>query len=738
MRSLFGYSDKISVRPGERISFFVSSLKGLSYTADIVRLVCGDDSPSGPGFKETPVPTDIDGEYPGRAQPMHDGSYVIVPPTQALSALTSFTLQTMVWPTTPGCGRQALLGTWCEQTAAGVGLFIDEAGALEVRVGAGSGAFESLSTGTPLVGRQWYAAAASFDAASGELRLMARPLDVGPGVGETVSSSKTVSIEPAHPEPVPLLIAARAQSPGATLVGAHFNGKLDRPRVARRALSATEIGELESPTIPDGLIDVVVACWDFSRELSGVKVIDLSAGKLHGTTVNMPARGVRGHNWTGSEHCWRHAPQEYGAIHFHDDDLYDAGWQTDFTLTIPQAMRSGVYCARLIGGEDEDRIPFFVRPPAGKKTSDVVLLISTATYMAYANIQFAMNSIFAEPKGGAITVLGPDDVFLQENPEYGLSLYDKHTDETGVCYTSRLRPIFNMRPKSGLWSFNADTHVTDWLEAIGQDYDVVTDEDLHHEGLSALVPYRVVVTGAHPEYWSTDMWEAMVGYQGQGGRLMYLGGNGFYWRIAYHDTLPGVLELRRAEGGMRYQSTEPGEYYQSFNGELGGLWRRVGAPPNTLVGVGTVATGFDSASYYRRMPDSHDPRAAFIFDGIGEDELIGDFGALSGGAAGIELDAASRKLGTPPHVLVVARSECHSQLYYLCPEETPFHHPVMNGAENDRVRADMVFYETPAGGGVFSTGSISWCASLAHLGYDNNVARLTGNVLRRFLEPEEL
>ncbi len=50
---------------------------------------------------------------------------------------------------------------------------------------------------------------------------------------------------------------------------------------------------------------------------------------------------------------------------------------------------------------------------------------------------------------------------------------------------------------------------------------------------------------------------------------------------------------------MRYQQSEPGEYYQSFNGELGGLWRRLGAPPNTLVGSGTVATGFDSASYYR-------------------------------------------------------------------------------------------------------------------------------------------
>ncbi len=42
------------------------------------------------------------------------------------------------------------------------------------------------------------------------------------------------------------------------------------------------------------------------------------------------------------------------------------------------------------------------------------------------------------------------------------------------------------------------------------------------------------------------------------------------------------------------------------------------------------------------------------------------------------------------------------------------------------------------GGGVFTTGSIAWCAALAHNGYDNNVARITGNVLRRFLDPDPL
>ena len=69
---------------------------------------------------------------------------------------------------------------------------------------------------------------------------------------------------------------------------------------------------------------------------------------------------------------------------------------------------------------------------------------------------------------------------------------------------------------------------------------------------------------------------ALEAYVRGGGRLMYLGGNGFYWRIAHHPTRPGVIEVRRAEGGVRAWAAEPGEYHHSFTGEYGGLWRRNG------------------------------------------------------------------------------------------------------------------------------------------------------------------
>ncbi len=49
-----------------------------------------------------------------------------------------------------------------------------------------------------------------------------------------------------------------------------------------------------------------------------------------------------------------------------------------------------------------------------------------------------------------------------------------------------------------------------------------------------------------------------------------------------------------------------------------------------------------------------------------------------------------------------------------------------------------MYFTTPGDGAVFSKSSISWCGSLSHDGYDNNVSRITANVLRAFANEERL
>jgi N,N-dimethylformamidase len=50
------------------------------------------------------------------------------------------------------------------------------------------------------------------------------------------------------------------------------------------------------------------------------------------------------------------------------------------------------------------------------------------------------------------------------------------------------------------------------------------------------------------------------------------------------------------------------------------------------------------------------------------------------------------------------------------------------------IRADMTYIEKAAGGAVFSVGSITYCGSLPINDFDNDVSRLTFNVVNRLGE----
>jgi len=737
MNAIIGYCDPFCAAPGEPVRFMVSCDGVASYRTEIVRLICADDSPGGPGYKEECIATALDDSYPGVYQAIHPGSWMYVAPCADLDALTSFSVQAFIWPSTPEKGRQGVITRWSDSGSTGFGLFVDAAGCAAFTLGDAAGNTATLSTGARFLPRQWYLVAASYDADTHVARVVQRPLKSFPGIADSGEASETVTLGAVHAPGVPLAIAAFGGDPipgePPTAV-AHFNGKIDRPRFARRTLSPNEMTALTESDIPSYLESAVVAAWDFARDMSSTKAHDLSRNELHGTLNNFPTRAVTGHNWTGEAMSWRDAPDHYGAIHFHDDDICDAGWQVSFTLDVPEKARSGIYAARLASGGVEEYIPFCVRPPRGTTSANIAFLVPTATYMAYANYVSWADLPVAEKLFSALWVAEDADLFINEHREFGASTYDSHLDGSGICHGSRLRPMLNLRPKRRqLWNLNADTHITDWLEALGFPYDVITDEDLHREGLDILSPYRAVVTGTHPEYYSREMLDALEGYTASGGRLVYTGGNGFYWRIAFHPETTGIVEVRRCNG-TRNWIARPGEHYHAFDGQFGGTWRELGRTPNRLVGVGFASEGFDYSTHYVRQPDSFEPRAAFIFEGIGKNEHIGNFGSVGGGASGIEIDRADQALGTPPHALVLASSDGHSNNYLVVLEDIPLNYPGTGGAESPLVRADLVFFETAEGGAVFSTGSIAWAASLAHNDYNNNVSRITENVLRRFLD----
>ncbi len=706
--ALIGYTDRISVRSGEKISFKVSSAGPNPYHATLVRIVRGDPNPGGPPPKFEDMSDLFDGRFASRIQHAWPGSYGLVGGAKDLKLPASLQVEALIWPTLPEDGPQTVISHRDPATGAGFALVLTPDG-MALETGA-----DRVVVGKKLRSRTWYRVWASADPETGRLRVGQQPLARAFGTDDEGEAGGMAS-SPALETAAPVMIGAEPAT--------------DRP--AQRCFN----GKIEAPCIQG------FAAWDFTRRMDSMEIEDTGPNALHGKLINLPTRAMKGSAWTGAERDWRRAPHHYAAIHFHDDDLHDCGWLDDFSFIVPKEMKSGIYGMQLTCGTNRDIIPFFVRPQVGKPQAKVCYLASTFTYQVYSNFSRGMfdEAFRKRVADWKAYPHNPDD-----HGDYGLSTYNHHRDGSGVAYSSRLRPLLTWRPNflsfndeagSGLRHLPADTHLTGWLDRMGVAFDVVTDHDLDEKGVELLASYKVVLTGSHPEYHTAGTLDALQAYTEAGGRLMYLGGNGFYWRVAQSPKVPGAIEVRRTEGGIRTWAAEPGEYYHAFDGAYGGLWRRSDRPPNRLCGIGFSSQGTFVGDSYRQSPAARDNTHAWVFEGV-KDELFGGYGFSGGGAAGFELDRLDHRLGSPLNAVVLASSEGHDRKNFVVvhEERLGFATTIPGQTLEQLIRADMTYIEKPKGGAVFSVGSITYCGSLPHDKFDNDVSRLTFNVLNRFGE----
>lgn len=766
-RTLVGYGWPWTVRPGESVDFMVSTFADGPYQADLVRIICGDNLSDPAMFKEELLKAEFSGAYPGRHQAVHTGSYVEISPSNALDNVESFTVQALVFPTAlpsspvkkigglPDSAlakplpNQHVVSRWDDQHKQGWALQIEPKGRISFLLGDGQSIHETLLD-KPLIENQWFFVVASYDSQTNRVCIRVSPQPRSPCEMSVWEEGHVEAIHPDTMSPIhhgPLRFAACTKGPGNgehLKPGCCFNGKLDRVRLTAGVLSKQQALDLSKAKIPETLKDRVIGCWDFGQGIDSINVHDISGNELNGVTVNIPTRAVTGIDWDGTSNDWRERSDHYSAIHFHDDDLYDAEWEKDFSYCVPEDLQSGIYAARLRHGDSEDYIPFFVAPPKGKANAAVALLVPTMSYTAYTNVRWdstrkksvtdesGERSVIEEPLSRSVVRYAEDVDFLAKQLSCrgtGKGVYHHHTDGRYCNTASQKYPNMTIKAKTASYTLVADTYITDWLEKLGIAYDIITDDLLQAEGVELLKNYPVVMTGNHPEYCSAQILDAIAEYQASGGRWMYMGGNGYFWVTSVHPQLKGAIEVRK---DMMYSGIHAlNERRHAFDGHSAGLWSNNERPPQLLMGVGMdVPFPFSvDCVPYDRLEGSYSKRVSFVFDGV-DNETFGDYGAIGGGAAGQETDSISRTLGSPLHTVHLARSHDFSW---------PLSGPGGMTAEEYRSnvqmpRADVVFFEGPNGGATFSVGSMAWVGALNHENYDNDVARITENVLRRFMD----
>ncbi|MEM6484144.1 MAG: N,N-dimethylformamidase beta subunit family domain-containing protein [Pseudomonadota bacterium] len=643
MKQILGYSDQLTVRPGNTLVCRVSSQANEAYDAQLVRLLNADSHSEKARFREEEVDCGCNGTYSGLEQAIPSGSCVSIPTQALISSWDEFSLIMNIMPTAPTMACQHIVTQWDSTLEAGWRLTLTETGALSFQVRDGSGDC-TVTLQEAAQPKCWYQVTVRASRAQRLLRLTAKRIAQSPlsiSREDELSASAELDIKAAVGS-APLLIGSASSGTnihGQPIPKNGFYGRIENPVVYRTALTDEQLVRVCEGSRPREVAAYLLADWDFSQAIGTTSVRDRSPNRLDGTTINLPQRAVRGTAWAG-EMNWRNDPAQYTAIHFHGDDLYDCGWSESFKLVVPDDLKSGVYAVRLRRGDtfdqqdaNEDYLTFFVAPAKHKPQARLALILPTFTYLAYGNMRFIeagrkMMGLSPEEFYGDGNSLGPGSGYygrvIDAHPELGSSVYDFHADGTPLVFSSWLRPLLSMRPKSQLLSFGADMLFVDWFEEKDIAYDIITDDLLQEEGVELLRDYSVVMSGNHPEYPTTEQLDAIKAYLAGGGRWMYMGGNGYYWRAAVSEELPGVIEMRRGRTGSGTSKSDIGESYLEFTGEKGGIWLDIGRPPQQLFGVGFIAAASgmgDSASHFRVQPD-HVDHARTVILGAGNDNYV--------------------------------------------------------------------------------------------------------------------
>jgi N,N-dimethylformamidase len=373
------------------------------------------------------------------------------------------------------------------------------------------------------------------------------------------------------------------------------------------------------------------------------------------------------------------------------------GWNNGFgvhrqCVTAPE--RSGLYYFHAHGESGAFfSFPLVVAPATPQ--ASIAVLASTNTWNAYNAFGGRSNYIMA-----ARMIDEPIVNSLSDLPRYKLSDYGEWKSNTEFAPLSFDRPEpYNHVPedvectdgiegRQACHLAPAEWRVLAWLEKLGHAYDLYADFQLH-DGTLRLNDYRVLILSVHPEYWSEAMYRAVKRWVFEhSGRLMYLGGNGLNCNV----------EFLASGTAMRCLNQWPDGFESRFHAQ-------VESEANLLGVVFSDAGAMTSAPYEVLEPDH------WIFAGTGLKR--GDrFGTKTlhrrygDGGSGHETDKISRS--SPKDAIPLAR-----------------------GLNPDRGGAELVCFEVPGGGAVFSAGSITFPSGLL---CDPPTARITQNVLERFAE----
>lgn len=371
-------------------------------------------------------------------------------------------------------------------------------------------------------------------------------------------------------------------------------------------------------------------------------------------------------------------------------------WHPTLSFTIPAALPSGVYIAKLSARTGQSDCLFIV---LSSRPQPLLAQLPTATYEAY-------------------------------NAWGGDSLYPGGADKVTLTGTRQGVAVSYDRPYDSVTGagefFARDVAMVWFLERYGYPVSYTTSESVD-EDPAQLSGHRALIDFGHSEYWSQRQAAGFAAARNAGTSLLFLSSDTMAWRVRYGPTFP--RGSRAGEPDHSFVSYKEYAALDPNRARPTGHFPHGGAPITGSAYVGCITPrrslrGPPNYRYYRWRPVRRlQPRWLFFGTGITAATRIN-------GIVGYELDM--RTPDSPPGTHLVGFGTA------------PCMHGALGGsfARSPQNLAETTLYTARSGALVFSTGTLGWelglepvpaASSDAPRRPDPRVVEMTRNLLDRVL-----
>ncbi len=357
--------------------------------------------------------------------------------------------------------------------------------------------------------------------------------------------------------------------------------------------------------------------------------------------------------------------------------LYDcSAWTVTQTITTTAGWPSGVYLARVTRRDtgDDTHVLFVVRDDS--RHAEVLFGLPFTTYQAYNN--FGGKSLYESKSTGPDTVAGsPRAVKLSFDRPY-LQQHDSIQHD---------------------WYTRTDYATVAWLERSGYDVSYESVSDMERSP-GRVLDHRVFISGAHDEYYSATMRDALEQARERGVDLLFTGANDVYWKIRFESSPVSGQQDRVL---VCYKSTQSGPADPS--GIATGTWRDpAGAnrPENALTGGQYV--GEKHFDWFPLRVSAAQGRDRIWRNTGLENQANGTFTNVGNDLVGWEWDARVNNGLEPAGVTTLAESPVDGRI--LLDAGRTYN-------ENGTALVHATKYTWPSGSLVFDAGTNHWNWGLA-------------------------